>query len=78
MELNAEKKELMRLVVEELKEHEAKVVSQQKMIRADMKQKEEQLGIEDGEERLLEAMKKIRDAQLGPDESKRTQAQIKA
>ena len=78
MELNAEKKELMRLVVDELQEHEAKVVSQQKKIRADMKQKEEQLGIEDGEERLLKAMKKIRDAQLGPDESKRTQAQIKA
>ena len=41
MELNAEKKELMRLVVDELKEHEAKVVSQQKKIRADMKEKEE-------------------------------------
>ena len=78
MELNAEKKELMRLVVDELKEHEAKVVAQQKKIREDMKKHEAELGIEDGEERLLEAMKKIRDAQLGPDESKRTAAQLKA
>jgi hypothetical protein len=78
MELNAEKKELMRLVVDELKEHEAKVVAQQKKIREDMKKHEAELGIEDGEERLLEAMKKIRDAQLGPDETKRTAAQQKA
>ena len=43
-----------------------------------MKKHEKQLGIDDGEERLLEAMKKIRDAQLGPDETKRSQAQLKA
>ena len=74
LELQAEKKELMRLVVDELKEHEQKVIEQQKKIRQDMKKHEMELGIEDGEERLLEAMKKIRNAQLGDDESKRTAA----
>ena len=74
LELQAEKKELMRLVVDELKEHEQKVIEQQKRIRQDMKKHELELGIEDGEERLLEAMKKIRNAQLGDDESKRTAA----
>ena len=64
----------MRLVVDELKEHEQKVIEQQKKIRQDMKKHELELGIEDGEERLLEAMKKIRNAQLGDDESKRTAA----
>ena len=52
----------MRLVVDELKEHEAKVVEQQKKIREDMKMHEKELGIENGEERLLEAMRKIRNA----------------
>ena len=52
----------MRLVVDELKAHESKVVEQQKKIRADMKKHEKELGIEDGEDRLLEAMKKIRNA----------------
>ena len=72
--MSASKKELMRLVVDELKEHEARVVEQQKKIREDMKMHEKELGIENGEERLLEAMRKIRNAQLGPDESKRTEA----
>ena len=62
LELNAEKKELMRLVVDELKEHEARVMSQQIKIREDMKAHEEALGIEDGEARLLEAMDRIRNA----------------
>ena len=52
----------MRLVVDELKEHEAKVVEQQRKIRADMKMHEEELGIDDGEERLVEAMRRIRNA----------------
>ena len=78
MELKASKKELIRLVVDELKEHEKNVVEQQKMIRMDMKRHEKALGIEDGEERLMEAMNKIRDAQLGPDESKRSDAQLRA
>jgi len=64
----------MRLVVDELKAHEQKVIEQQKKIRQDMKKLEVELGIDNGEERLLEAMKKIRNAQLGPDESKRTAA----
>jgi len=64
----------MRLVVDELKAHEQKVIEQQKKIRQDMKKHEVELGIDNGEERLLEAMKKIRNAQLGPDESKRTAA----
>ena len=60
--MNAEKKELMRLVVDELKAHEQKVIEQQKKIRLDMKKHEKELGIDDGEDRLLEAMKKIRNA----------------
>ncbi len=62
VQLNAEKKELMRLVLDELKSHEANVVAQQKKIREDMKSHEKDLGIEDGEERLMEAMRKIRNA----------------
>ena len=50
----------MRLVVDELKEQEARVMSQQIKIREDMKAHEEALGIEDGEARLLEAMDRIR------------------
>ena len=64
----------MRLVVDELKAHEQKVIEQQKKIRQDMKKHELELGIDNGEERLLEAMKKIRNAQLGSDETKRTAA----
>ena len=64
----------MRLVVDELKAHEQKVIEQQKQIRLDMKKHEAELGIDNGEERLIEAMKKIRNAQLGPDETKRTAA----